>query len=77
MTIAVAAAVLSKDAARTELEKSIKMAAVVVDQLLKSSGGEASFDLSTVESEGTSGRPISLPLSFPQNLLGCVCRAMK
>ena len=42
----------AQDASRTELEKSIKMAAVVVDQLIKSSGGEASFDLSTIESEG-------------------------
>ncbi len=45
-----------QDATRTELEKTAKMAAVVVDQML-STGSDATFDLSTVESEGVRVHP--------------------
>jgi hypothetical protein len=49
------AAVARQDAARTEFDKASRIAGVVADQLITTgerSGGEPSFDLSSVEGTG-------------------------
>jgi hypothetical protein len=53
--VRMSAAVARQDAARTEFDKASRIAGVVADQLITTgerSGGEPSFDLSSVEGTG-------------------------